>query len=102
MIKRTLLLFFIAFFVVSYKTRKIVDQCDKHGKIVGFDATKCGCCWGWIIAVGKDTIKADKLPVTGNDYFGYIGNVKINIGKKLDRCTIDYPYYKIECIEKIK
>ena len=50
-IKRTLLLFLISLVGVSYKTPNIVDPCDKDGKIIGFDATKCGCCWGWIITV---------------------------------------------------
>lgn len=95
-------MFLISLVVVSYKTPNIIDPCDKDGKIIGFDPKKCGCCWGWIITVGKDTIKADKLPVTGNDYFGYIGNVKLNLGEKLDRCTNDYPYYNIVCIKKTK
>ncbi|CAN5477839.1 hypothetical protein BH10BAC1_BH10BAC1_01400 [soil metagenome] len=58
-IKRTLLLSFLTIAVVSYKTINTEDPCDKEGKIIGFNSLKCNCCWGWVITIGKDTIKTD-------------------------------------------
>ncbi len=33
-----------------------------NAEIIAFRADKCGCCWGWIIRMGEDTIKVDSLP----------------------------------------
>ena len=34
----------------------------KNAEIIDFISEKCYCCWGWVIKVGSDTIKADQLP----------------------------------------
>lgn len=33
-----------------------------NAEIIGFKSEKCGCCWGWVIRMGTDTIKVDSLP----------------------------------------
>ncbi len=33
-----------------------------NAEIIDFRADKCGCCWGWVIRMGGDTIKVDSLP----------------------------------------
>ena len=34
-------------------------QVKSNAEIISFDARKCMCCWGWVIKMGKDTIKSD-------------------------------------------
>ena len=36
-----------------------------NAEIIAFRADKCGCCWGWVIRMGSDTIKVDSLPDIG-------------------------------------
>ncbi|NTW33899.1 MAG: hypothetical protein HGB12_15000 [Bacteroidetes bacterium] len=81
-----------------------VESQKLDGEIIGFDPLKCGCCWGWIIKIGNDTIKADNLP-NKEIIAGIIDipiKVKIELGEKLNRCTHDYHYYEIKYIEIIK
>jgi hypothetical protein len=33
-------------------------QVKSNAEIISFDARKCMCCWGWVIKMGKDTIKS--------------------------------------------
>jgi hypothetical protein len=33
-----------------------------NAEIIAFRPDKCGCCWGWVIRMGADTIKVDSLP----------------------------------------
>ncbi len=76
--------------------------CSTKGTILGFSNLKCGCCWGWIIEVGKDTITVAEMPKT---YYGphdpsarqgFPLAVKLEIGKHPQRCP---GYYQtIDCI----
>ena len=45
------------------------DDLKANAEIIAFRAEKCGCCWGWVIRMGADTIKADRLP--NADAIGY-------------------------------
>ena len=38
-------------------------NCSKDGEIIDYNGTECGCCPGWIIKVGQDTIKVLNLPL---------------------------------------
>jgi hypothetical protein len=69
--------------------------------IIYFDASKCGFCWGWVIAVGKDTVKSRKIDykVFGH-HFETPMPVRITVGELKSEMTNDYPYYEILCIEK--
>jgi hypothetical protein len=76
--------------------------CSTKGLLVGFSNQKCGCCWGWKIKVGKDTITVAKMP---RQYQGrhdpsarqrFPLAVKLEIGKHPQRCP---GYYQtIDCI----
>jgi hypothetical protein len=64
-----------------------LESCNKpaaSGKvnaiITGFDASKCGCCWGAIIAVGDKTYRIESVPAaSGIDLFGpYPINVSLS------------------------
>ncbi len=51
-----------------------------NGVITGFDATKCGCCWGAIINIGSKTYRIESVPpASGIDLFGpYPINVSLS------------------------
>ena len=86
----------------KYPASKNIRNTDgkiQDGKIIGFDAQKCSCCGGWIIKVGKDTIKAGSLP-NPDIKPDFTGNVKISLGSRSRRCTVNYNYYEIEKIQK--
>lgn len=38
------------------------DAITSTGLITGMDQRKCQCCWGWIVQIGNDTYKFDKIP----------------------------------------
>ena len=70
-----------------------------NAEIIEFVSEKCYCCWGWIIKVEKDTIKAGDLPdpsLIGYDIKSPIP-VSIEIGKKTEDCSElnRYNYYEI-------
>ncbi|NQY11415.1 MAG: hypothetical protein HRT71_18105 [Flavobacteriales bacterium] len=78
------------------------DGCMEEAEIIGFDATKCRPCWGWIIKVENDTIMSEKLD---RDKWGYDFSeptkVTITVGKLLDRMHHKYKYYSIHCIKRV-
>lgn len=87
------------------KQTELVNQ-TTNAQILGFVSEKCYCCWGWVIKVGKETIKAEQIPnldLTENNVFPI--KVRITIGQKTINCsdrTIDMTpmpdYYEIkEC-----
>jgi hypothetical protein len=51
-----------------------------NGVITGFDASKCGCCWGAIVAIGDKTYRIESVPAaSGIDLFGpYPINVSLS------------------------
>jgi hypothetical protein len=88
-------------FISCEKSDKVQNQ---DIQIIGFDATKCYCCWGWVIKIKEDTIKTDHFP---NDF--QIGDkfpihVNLELGKKVRSCTNygRYDYYEIKWIRLAK
>lgn len=76
----------------------------QQGEIIGFDPDKRGCCWGWIIKIDKDTIKADKMP-NKEIRPGKVEKpikVYLEVGDKSEHCTKNHPYFVIKNIEIIK
>jgi hypothetical protein len=88
------------------------DSILRHAEVLGFNADKCMCCWGWTIKIENDTIKSDDAII--GETVGYeIDNpvsVFIEIGKIEHNCaSYGYTisgntrnYYEIKRIEKIK
>ena len=80
----------------------IQANCEKEGEIIEFESLKCGGCWGWIIAVGNDTIKTDDSPKL--EEFGYRfkepKKIYITIGSARNEFSRNYPYHEIICIEE--
>ncbi len=70
-------------------------------QIIDFVGEKCYCCWGWVIKVDSDTIKADELPnsdLIGHEITAPI-NVKIKIGEKKTDCPNSaFDYYEIKSL----
>ena len=79
-------------------------------QIVGFVTEKCYCCWGWVIKIGKETIKTENIPdLNPSENTVSPINAKITIGSKTRDCskqTIDMDkmpdYYEIKEFMLIK
>jgi hypothetical protein len=88
----------------------IITNCEKEklvntttdARVVDFVAEKCYCCWGWVIEIGSQTIKADSLPGIGSlENIVFPFDVKIKIGNQTRDCSVfsKSDYYEIkECI----
>ena len=73
--------------IVLLPTFLFLSGCNKpassgkvNGVITGFDASKCGCCWGAIINIAGKTFRIESVPVaSGIDLFGpYPINVSLS------------------------
>jgi len=102
-IMKTKLLFIILMFQIAFLSCKKSDEKIIDAQIIGFDITKCSCCWGWIIKFGNDTIKTDSLPGDFKMDGDFPIKVKLELGEMVKRCSDlkRYDYYKIKSIEKI-
>lgn len=81
-------------------------------EIIGFNAEKCMCCWGWIIKIGNDTIKSEDIIIS--NVIGiepdYPVKVYIELGEISQKCSdAGYTnpenlndYYEIKRIEKVE
>ena len=92
----------------------LITNCEKKEELVNktFDATVvdfetdlCYCCWGWIIEVGSQTIKADSIPgisISENLVFPF--DVRISIGNQSRDCSelSKLNYYEIKECTQIK
>ena len=81
----------------------MVSSCDKesaptieekrtyapNAEIIGFNSEKCGCCWGWVIRFGADTIKADSIPNVDKIGYGISKPIPvyIELGTKKADCS---------------
>ncbi len=62
---------------------------SKEVQIVGFDSEKCYCCWGWVIKIGTDTIKAEYIPdlAISAENMVFPINAIITLGSKTIDCS---------------
>ncbi len=76
----------------------------KTTQIVGFESEKCFCCWGWIIKVGTDTIKADYIPgLRMSESIVFPIDARLSIGNRTTDCSGDmYDYFEIREFIEIK
>ncbi len=77
------------------------NEIIKNAEIIGFDARKCSCCWGWEIKIGNDTIKSDNIIIGEIAGYDIEHPIKVNI-KLGDKQTDCHLYYDILSIEKIE
>jgi hypothetical protein len=77
--KRILIVLLLAFLFLA-SCNKPSASGKVNGVITGFDATKCACCWGAIIAIGSKTYRIESVPAaSGIDLFGpYPINVSLS------------------------
>ena len=106
---------FIVLLIVIFSLTNCEKQTElvnttTDAQIVGFVTEKCYCCWGWVIKVGTETIKAEQIPNL-NPSENLIFPIKawITIGSKTIDCsdrTIDMTklpdYYEIKEFTLIK
>src|SRR4030065_1067519 len=87
----------------SEKQTELVNK-TTDAQIVGFVTEKCYCCWGWVIKVGTETIKAEQIPnLNPSENLVFPIKARITIGSKTIDCsnrTIDMTklpdYYEIK------
>jgi hypothetical protein len=79
------------------KEDELIDR-TTDAQIVGFVMEKCYCCWGWVIKVGEETIKAEQIPTLNpseNTVFPI--KARITIGSKTIDCSGNMSdYYEIK------
>jgi hypothetical protein len=68
-------------------------KCTKNfmGKIIGFDATKCGCCGGYFMVINGDTLLTqtnlgEKLPMLNTADFIFPLTVNVAFVKETGNC----------------
>ena len=73
-------------------------------QVIGFDTEKCFCCWGWVIKVGADTIKAEQIPTLNlSESTVFPINARITIGERTIDCSGRMAdYYEIKEFTEIK
>ena len=93
-------MFIVASFLGCEKENDLANI-TANAQIIDFVPEKCYCCWGWVIKIDSDTIKADELP--NSELIGYEItapiNVKIETGKKVIDCPSNlFDYYEIKSL----
>lgn len=92
-----------------YKIMTCIDvkmnlNCSKSGEIIDYNGTECGCCPGWIIKTGNDTIKVLNLPIESQvrerfENHGFPINIKLDYDDISGSC--EKFYKKVTCIQII-
>lgn len=93
----------------DYKAKLTIANIEKlksNAKIIDFNPDKCGCCWGWTIKIGNDTIKSDDKII--GKTVGYNRDYPVDIyvekGDLEQTCSdmVGFDYYKLKTIIKIE
>ena len=92
-----------------YKIMTCIDfkmdlNCSKNGEIIDYNSTECGCCPGWIIKTGNDTIKVLNLQNESQirerfETYGFPINIKLDYEDISGSC--ENFYKKVTCIQII-
>ena len=90
--KKSILFFFLFLGLNSFNR---AGNCWSEGKILGSDATRGGCCSGWIIEVDGKTYLADSIP-NRKELFKSINTVKYPI-----LIYLDYEKSAKDCANRI-
>ena len=83
-----LLTLIILLALITYCEKKDLTNTTTNAKVVDFVTEKYYCCWGWVIEIGSQTIKADSLPGLSpleNVVFPF--DVRIKIGNQTRDCS---------------
>jgi hypothetical protein len=91
-------LIIIIFSLANCEQEAGLENKTTDAQVIEFDARKCGCCWGWVIKIGSDTIKTENIPgleLTDNLVFPING--RIITGMKTSDCPENmFDYYEIK------
>jgi len=88
--------------ILSFAIFALFASCEKgptsgDAEIIAFNPEKCGCCWGWTIKVGDETIKTDDVMI--GELVGYRINkpikVTVELGEQDETCS---DYYEVKNI----
>ena len=83
-----------------------IGKLKSNAKVIDFNADKCGCCWGWSIQIGNDTIKCDneKIGKSIGYSIDYPVAVYVELGDLEQNCSEfgGYDYYKLNQIIKVE
>ena len=96
-----LTIIFIVASILGCEKENDLANITANAQIIDFVPEKCYCCWGWVIKINSDTIKADELP--NSELIGHKittpVNVKIKTGNKVIDCPYNlYDYYEIKSL----
>jgi hypothetical protein len=92
--------------IIIFFTSCSKDKSVPNAEIIKFHPEKCGCCWGWDIKYGNDTIRAVDV-IVGNTV-GYDISIPIpvyiELGEMYEPCSSikHMDFYTIKKIEKVK
>ena len=98
--KPLLLVGIIVITTFSCEKDNSLTNTTKNAEIIDFIPEKCYCCWGWVIKIGSDTIKANELPI--QDIRRYDINLPIKVTIEIGERTIDCssnPFHKFDYYE---
>jgi hypothetical protein len=82
-----------------------IKNIKSNATIIDFNPDKCGCCWGWTIKIGNDTIKSDNAII--GKTIGYKIDYPVNVfaekGDLKQSCSElgSYDYYELKHIIKV-
>jgi hypothetical protein len=74
-----------------------------NAEVFRFNPLKCGCCWGWYVKKGSDTLKIDELPANVDLFNQNLPiPIYIELGNEKYNCTVDYPYFEVKKLEIVR
>jgi len=82
-----------------------IKNIKSNATIIDLNPDKCGCCWGWTIKIGNDTIKSDNAII--GKTIGYKIDNPVNVyaekGSLKQSCSElgSYDYYELKHIIKV-
>ena len=83
-----------------------IDKLKSNAKIINFNPDKCGCCWGWTIKIGNDTIKSDDeiIGKTVGYNIDYPVDIYVETGDIKQTCSDmgGFDYYNLKTMIKIE
>jgi hypothetical protein len=90
---RLVIILIVLFSLTNCEKKDDLINTTTNAQVVGFVTEKCFCCWGWVIKIGSDTIKADSIPnlkPLADTIFPINGIIKIGSITGVCGQTIDY------------
>jgi len=97
------LVLFILFSLTGCEKIDHLANTSTKAQVIGFVPEKCFCCWGWVIKVGTETIKAEQIPsLNPSENTVFPINARITIGSRTIDCSGEMAdYYEIKEFTKL-